>query len=251
MTIGLVFESTFRSARITWGYLAHYSGALGKRASALDFLFFALIFALLYPEVSRSQDIELNRLSEGSSFSDVLTTRDDAGAAPQLSPDSRWAVYWLDRTTDDAYELYSARTDGSEPPIQLSGAMPVENADWDRLYRGHAISTDSKWVVYVGRENGRYDLFSAPIGGGTRIQLNASLPDGTLDYGRVHDFEIHPDSDQVVFIHGRDFRRELFVVPIQGGEATRLSKQVEPPRVSRRLVGLSQASIAAGLSNCR
>ena len=41
-----------------------------------------------------------------------------------FSPDSRHVVYMADAETDEAYELFSAPSDGGSPPVRLSGLLP-------------------------------------------------------------------------------------------------------------------------------
>jgi hypothetical protein len=92
-----------------------------------------------------------------------------------FSPDSRRVVYMADAETDEAYELFSAPSDGGSPPVRLSGLLPFRTQIWQ-----YQVTPDSAHVVYDAPQEtaGVYELFIVPIDGGLSLKLNGPLPPG-------------------------------------------------------------------------
>ena len=107
---------------------------------------------------------------------------------------------------------------GDDAPVQLN--HPLQESGLVFLQR---VSPDGSRVVYLAREDGKTELYSAPIGGGTVVKLNDTLATG----GDVLLFTISPDSRRVLFLMNRetdtDDVRELFSVPIAGGDVEQLN----------------------------
>jgi len=90
------------------------------------------------------------------------------------------------------------------------------------------ISSDSQRVVYIADQNqdGRRELFSVAIEGGTVTQLNPEL---TSSSQNVVDFQLSPDGQRVVYLADQENNDvfELFTVPITGGPAERLNQDLD------------------------
>ena len=82
----------------------------------------------------------------------------------------------------------------------------------------YKLTPDEKTVVYLSAldGNGNFELYSAPITGGTSTKLHGSL----RATGQV--FEISADGQRVVYISSKDGVKELYSVPITGGSAVKL-----------------------------
>ena len=132
---------------------------------------------------------------------------------PIISPDGRTVVYAADQDVDGRTELYSVPIAGGSTPIKLNPPLGG-NGVFSVLTR---ITSDSAAAVF--RANG--ELFSAPIGGGTPVRLNRTLPAG----GFVFSFELSPDGGTVVYNADQDTDnvREIYSVPVEGGSVTRLN----------------------------
>lgn len=134
-----------------------------------------------------------------------------------ISPDGSQVVYCADQQTNDVNELYSVPPVGGTPK-KLNGAL-VFGGDVDD--RGYAISPDSDYVVYNADQevDGRRELYSVPIGGGTAAKLNAPLASG----GQVDYFFMDPAINVVVYVANQGSGYELFSVAIGGGVINTLS----------------------------
>jgi len=135
-----------------------------------------------------------------------------------ISPDSSRVVYIADQDQDEVNELYSVPIDGQAAPVKVSGPMvPGGDVDW---WPVTLISSDSSTVVYLADQDtvDRFDLYSAPIDGGTSVNLTM----GTAD--TVDNFAISPDSTTVVYADGDSYGVDLFSVPVGGGTRVKLNQ---------------------------
>lgn len=138
-----------------------------------------------------------------------------------LSPDGSRAIFLFGDAMDVAggrRELYSAPTDGSVPPIRLSGALSALAS-----VEGFDLSPDGSRVVYRADafSDATFELFSVPPTGGEPIRLNRPPTPGgsvvgflvTLD-NRFVVYRADLDSDEVV---------ELYVSGLRSQGSWRLS----------------------------
>ncbi len=132
----------------------------------------------------------------------------------QISPDGSRVVYQADQQTNDVFELYSVPIKGpADAGIKLNGLPSLLG-----FFLVFQISPDSTRVVYRidHQTNGVFELFSVPIAGPADawIKLNGPL----VPNGAVQEFQISPDSAQVVYRADQQTHNvlELYRVPIKG-----------------------------------
>lgn len=126
----------------------------------------------------------------------------------KFSPDGQYVVYQLEHPRN----IYSIPVTGGNP-VQLNGQLRLGEELPD-----FRVSGDGSRVVYsVIRFNDSKDLFSVPIEGGVSQRLN-----GGNDTDSIHDFEITPDGQRVLFRAG-EYDIKLYSVPATGGTPIRLS----------------------------
>jgi len=130
-----------------------------------------------------SSAVQISDVGQGNAAGDVV--------AASFSPDSDWVVYAGDGLADNVFQMYSVPIAAAGPgsDIQLSAALGSVG-----LVR---ISADSTRVVHTSDANvlGKMDVFSTPIGGGTRTRLNPSMAgDG------VTAIEINPAGTRVAYL---------------------------------------------------
>jgi hypothetical protein len=132
----------------------------------------------------------------------------------RITPDGTTVVYRADQVVDQRFELYRVPTDGSAPPVRVSSNLGMTGSIESRF----EVSTDGTRVLYRAdpRVNGRIELWSVPLAGGTAIPLNAPLPSS----GDVHDFVIAPGSERAVYLSAVSSiaSQELFGVPLDGSQ---------------------------------
>jgi len=114
-----------------------------------------------------------------------------AVVSADFSPDSARLVYAADAGANDVFQWFSVATTATAPgtDVQLSAALgSVGVAD---------ISPNSARVVYTSDDTtfGVQSVFSKPIGGGTRIQLNPAMA-GSGAVG----IEISPNGSRVAYL---------------------------------------------------
>ena len=149
------------------------------------------------------------QLSDGLPFSDVSLST----TLPQFSPDGQYVVYRQDAVTDGAFDLWSARVDGSSAPVLLSQPLLATQGQ----FMFFAISPDSERVVYAVDQDttGKTELYSVRIDGvGAVTKLNLTLASDR----DVIAFRISPTSDRVIYsADAQDWTDYgLFSVPITG-----------------------------------
>jgi hypothetical protein len=122
--------------------------------------------------------------------------RRDLLLSASIHPDGARVVFQVDRETDEVRELYSAPSDGSAPPVKLSGAM-VTGGDVLEF----AIAPDAMHVAFIADRltDEVFELFvSAVDGSAAPVRLSGSLvAGGDVDW-RV--LEISPDGVWVAFV---------------------------------------------------
>lgn len=156
------------------------------------------------PITGSSTPLRLTPMSSGS----VLAFR--------LSPDGDHALY-----ADQGGRLFSVRTDGSAPPVDLHwGFSSMES--WESL----AFTPDSSELVLldIGELLAYGGLFSGPVDGSTPV-TRLDLP--LHDHSAVRAFAVTPDSARVLFVADgvRDERYELFWIEL----ATRMQGRLSGP----------------------
>ena len=137
-----------------------------------------------------------------------------------ITPDSNYVVYTADETVDEMVLLFQAPADGSSSRIHL---LPPLSPTPGRGVESFKITPNSKGVVYNADllVDGRFDIFSVPIEGGTNRQLNF----GMINDGDVFTYEITPNSLGVIMImdYYADLVNELFAVLIDGSWGVKLN----------------------------
>ncbi len=160
----------------------------------------------------------------------------------RVSPDSSRVVY-VARYGPQDYELFSVPIDGSASPVRLSGPL-VANGDVNPRFE---ISADGDWVVYAADQeiDERFELYAAPIDGGTR-PVKLSVPPvagGDVAYLGFEQpqFQITPDGRRVLYTADQDTDEvfELYSVPIDRSSA--------PVKLSGLLVARGDVAHASNL----
>ena len=146
---------------------------------------------------------------------------------------STTVFYRADQDVDGQVELYSTPGDGSGTPVRLNDTLPP-----DGDVRKLAISSDGARVAFLA-DSGADELFelsSVTADGSTApVQLSAD-PEAGVTLGDVEQFVISPDALQVVYTADQDEDqvREIYSVPISGGQPVRLNPElVEGGNVAR------------------
>ena len=154
------------------------------------------------------------------------------------TPDGTRTLYVADHEAQGIGELYSAVSDGSTDPVNLSRAqganVPVALSRFSPPTA--LVASDSEHCVFIAERamRDRFGLFSLPVDGSRApIEITASLPaGGSLPegfYGEV--FEITPDATRVVFLFGEE-EAELYSAPLDGsGPPVRLSEEASATEV--------------------
>ena len=146
----------------------------------------------------------------------------------RISPDSSRVIYTADQndqnSAGDELELFSVPISGGTT-TRLNADLPTGGNVVDS---SPLISADSSRVIYIADQNtvGVPELFSVPIAGGEPVPLNSNLVSG----GEVTPFghQISPDGSRVIYIADQNTVgvRELFSVPIAGGDVVRLNSNL-------------------------
>jgi Tol biopolymer transport system component len=107
-------------------------------------------------------------------------------------------------------------------PIKLNGPLgPGQNVTIASVQ----ISPDSSRVLYLGDQDADnvFEIFSVPITGGTRVQLNGTLATGGDVL--INGLDISPDGSRVLYYADQttDEVFEAFSIPLNGGTATKLN----------------------------
>ena len=132
---------------------------------------------------SASSAVQISDVGQGNAQGDVV--------AADFSPDSARVVYAGDGSADNIFQWYSVPITAAGPGSDVQISAALSSVDLVR------ISPDSTRVVYTSDENllHREEVFSKPIAGGTRIQLNSAMAgDGATA------IEISPDGTRVAYL---------------------------------------------------
>ncbi len=137
-----------------------------------------------------------------------------------ISADSSTVVFHGDQDVNGEDNVYSVAIGGGTP-TRLNGAL-VSGGDVSDF--PIMLSSDGNTVVYRADQDTDevFELYSAPIGGGTETKLNGSLVSG----GDVFtSFQISADDTRVIYVADEDTDgvSELYSVPIGGGTSTKLN----------------------------
>jgi len=159
------------------------------------------------------------------------------GAFPfQMAPDGERVVFvqWI----GSEQILFSVPVEGGEITRLSPPLVPDAPGDFDSIRPIAAIqvSADGARVVYAAQQDtdDRWDLYSAPVGGGPVTRLGGPVARaGGASESVDSRFRISPDGTRVVFVvdstdNSFDGLFELYSVPIGGGVTTRLSAPLEP-----------------------
>lgn len=146
---------------------------------------------------------------------------DDANVVSfQISADSGWVVYQVSYQNTRADELYGVPISGGKA-VRLTPAL----ADGSAVTR-FELSPDGKHVIYLVKDRttkrcddlttGACELYSVPIVGPATGGAKLNLP--LVTGGKVHDFQISPDSKRVVYRADQqtDGVDELYSVAVNG-----------------------------------
>ena len=201
-------------------------------------------------QISADGQYAVYRHERGDSINDLYSTSINGGNPIILNAETEpvSVVFWNGRTSAEisanskrviyvganSNDLYSVDISGG-PIIKLSSNTSVSQ------YR---ISPDNQRVIYRGRQDNpmSMELFSVPIEGGKSIKLNPDFVDrmnvGGFDLKlfRKPGYIISADSKQVAYISDQDVTgiENIYVVPIAGGTATKLSSNMRDETVFRR-----------------
>jgi Tol biopolymer transport system component len=188
----------------------------------------------------------------------------DAGS-PTVTPDGSRVVFIADQTVNDVQELILVPTPGGAGQVlaqNATGPTPKFTPDSSTVvYQGSfplptrlfalplsvgggglavplstssvtsfALTPQGSFVVYASRQGSggaAWEVFSAPIGGGTGTRLNGPLVPG----GNALVYAISGDGARVVYRADQavDERNELWSAPVSGGPFVKLNEPVGPP----------------------
>ncbi len=135
-------------------------------------------------------------------------------------------------TADSRFAVFNDSTGLRSVPIQ---GGPVETLSLpNQGILGFVLTADSRHAVFVAGTHSlrQYDVYSAPVTGGSPIRLNEPLPTGRYP----HHYITSPDSANVVYsitqaiapcAFGVIEVSELYRVPVQGGIPIRLSESID------------------------
>jgi len=131
----------------------------------------------------------------------------------RVSPDLQRVVYRATQEHAGKFELFSVALTGG-PTVKLNGPLGT----YDDVSILFEISADSSTVVFAARGSGGvHRIQSVPIAGGTLTELST----GSAAAG-YRPFAITPDGSTVVFIESSVGTKDLYSVPIGGGDLEQL-----------------------------
>jgi Tol biopolymer transport system component/serine/threonine protein kinase len=137
-----------------------------------------------------------------------LTMNAGNNTDPAVSADGRTVVFSSDRT--GRRNIWSMNVDGSNPKQLTDGGSDI--------YPG--ITPDGKWLLYESSRNGRIRVWKQPLAGGTSQPLTENTATNPT---------ISPDGKWIAInaLEEPADRFEIAFMPIDGGEPTKLSYQVD------------------------
>lgn len=169
-----------------------------------------------------------------------LTTDPHSDTWPEVSPDGRSIVFMSDRS--GAESIWRMDIDGANQTMLIS----------DRIERFPVFSRDGKFIYYNSWSTGKGTIWKMPVAGGQRTQViadpsggQAISPDGKLlayyNSGKIlvvpveggppiktfdgnnNKLEWSPDGRGLTYLVNRDFVPNLWMQPLDGGEAKQVT----------------------------
>ena len=140
----------------------------------------------------------------------------------KISPDNEHVVYIADQNNDEVFELYSAKMDGSTPPVKLSIANPVTEGD---VLNIAGFSEDGERVLYSADQvtDEVDEIFSIKLDGTSRLRVTptASGPVNLIT------MTVLPEDNRILYVArtGSSFSPsdDLFSVMLDGSSLQRLT----------------------------
>jgi Tol biopolymer transport system component len=183
-----------------------------------------------HPDGSQSAQVVDTHVAESSPVSEFRHLL-------RISPDSTRVAYLRSEPASAPPELWSARVDGSEPPVRLSAPLPAGGAiGGEGTTPAVALTPDGTRAVYLGEQDtdGVVELYGVPLDGSAPpVKLNGPLVagGGVRGTSAAHvPFQVSPDGAFVVYVADQDTDEvlELYRAPVLGG--------VPPVKLSGALV---------------
>lgn len=153
-----------------------------------------LTVAMLSSKTGFAQDLPIIEATTPIQINANLVTNGDVTDF-QISPDNQYAVYLADQITDEKFELFSVKMDGSSQPIKLSIANPVTNGDVLSIV---GFSADGQRVIYSADQttDGIEEAISVKLDGTSRITLTPGFT-GSNEFTIL---ELSPDQSRLVYL---------------------------------------------------
>ncbi len=161
-------------------------------------------------------------------LSGELAPEGDVSSNYVINSDSTAVAYLADQDQNDVYELYIAPITGGGA-VKLNGPLqPNQNVGTgESANHAFKFSPDGQRVVFavIDKDSEKYDLFAVSSSGGDTVQLNKPVLTGIDNSFFRADFVISPDSQHVLYYADQETAGmyELYIVPIAGGEQTKLN----------------------------
>ncbi len=154
----------------------------------------------------------------------ISSTRADL--EPQVSPDGSQIAFVSNRT--GSHELWVAGENGETPRQLTSSQTPVQA--WRASVQHPRWSPDGQNLVYSTRREEGLDIYTVATDGSSPKALVAHPAE---DRAPCWD----PGAPWIYFVSDRGGARQIWRVPEEGGEPTRVSKTVVAPMLSCPLIG--------------
>ena len=143
----------------------------------------------------------------------IVTDNESSEGRPAWTPDGRQLVFASDRDGDwDVYATTVPEGDAGPP----DPAARNLTADSPAAERNPRVSPDGRLLAFESDRAGDVDVYVAPLGGGTPV--NVTLSPGVDELG-----DWAPDSSRLVVASAPVGGRDVYVVPAAGGTATRIA----------------------------
>lgn len=148
-----------------------------------------------------------------------------------LSPDGETVVFASDKRAGGILELYSMPLSGTtEDAVRLHPSLTsIQDV------ANFKFTPDNKQVVFsLARDHGgtfkQEELHIAAVDGSDSGAMRPLVNDYPITTGDIDEFEITPNGTHIVYTSDQRVNSltELFMVPIDGGDATRLSGDMQP-----------------------
>ncbi|MEP6848465.1 MAG: hypothetical protein ABI999_06390, partial [Acidobacteriota bacterium] len=148
--------------------------------------------AIWETDVERSSQREITSAQKGTDDQQVNVT-----------PDNRYLIFESNRS--GAAEIWRSNRDGSDLTMLTAGGKN----------RQPTLSPDGQWVIYASERDGRNGLLRVSVSGGEPKPITTEKSFWP---------SVSPDGRYLAFDHGRldsDPKRELWVIPFDGGDAVK------------------------------